>query len=106
MTVEVDDLSRHARFTPGLVDAFFAEWPDCCPAKGADIAKTAQSAAEIACQGANICALAAFSFQHGMIRVGNINELQSADLDRPRCKFHLLSVTGEIVSPLSVDLDR
>src|SRR6187200_1277223 len=85
---------------------FFAEWPDCCPAKGADMAKTAQSAAKIARQGANIRALAAFSFQHGMIRVGNVNELQSADLDRPRCKFHLLSVSGEIISSLSLDLDR
>src|SRR5512144_1910826 len=70
------------------------------------MAKTAQSAAEIARQGANICALAAFGFQQGMIRVGNVNELQSADLDRPGCKFHLLAVTGEIVSPLSLDLDR
>ncbi len=68
--------------------------------------KTAQSAAKIARQGANIRALAAFSFQHGMIRVGNINEFQPADLDRPRRKFHLLSVTGEIVSSLSLDLDR
>jgi hypothetical protein len=70
------------------------------------MAKTAQSAAKIARQGTNVCALAAFSFQHGMIRVRNINELQSADLDRSRCKFHLLSVTGEIVSSLSFDLDR
>ena len=30
MTLEVDDLSRHPRFTPRLVDAFFAEWPDWC----------------------------------------------------------------------------
>src|SRR5262245_64764714 len=40
-----------------------------------------------------------------MVPIRNINEIQSPDFDRPRRKFHLLTVTGEIVGPLTLNLD-
>ena len=85
---------------------FFAEWPDRGPPQRADMAETAQSAAEIAGQRAHIGALAAFGLEHRMIGVGDVDQLQPADLDRPGRKFHRLAVAGEVIGALAVDLDR
>ena len=85
---------------------FFAEWPDCGPPQSTDMAKTAQSAAEIAGERPHIGAFAAFGFQHRMIGVGIVDELEAADLDRAGGEFHRFAVARKIVGALALDLDR
>src|SRR6185503_3527432 len=69
------------------------------------MAKTAQSAPEIARKGAYVGAFAAFGFKHGVVPIRNVNELQATDFDGPRCQFHVLAISGQIVRPLAFDLD-
>src|SRR4029078_1084805 len=84
---------------------FFAEGPNRGPSQGADMAKTAQSTAEITCQRAHVGALAALGLRDRMIRVGNVYEFKPGDLDRPGQKLNLLAVAREIIGTLALDLD-
>ena len=76
------------------------------------MAKTAQSAAEIARQGANICALAAFGFEHAVARVRRLHKRQAVDRHWPLGELDEFAFTGEIkqvtfdIAPNMSDDDR
>ncbi len=80
---------------------FFAKRPDRDPAQRADMAETAQSAAQVAGERAHIGALAAFGVQHRVIGVGGVDQLQPVDFDRAGREFHRLAVAGEVVGALA-----
>ena len=83
----------------------FAERADRDAPQRANMAETAQSAAEIAGERADIGALAAFGLEHGVVGVRASDELEPVDLDRARREFDRLAVAGEIVGALALDLD-
>src|ERR1700751_2241972 len=85
---------------------FFAEWPNGGPSQGTDMAKTAQSAAEIAGERAYIGTLAAFGLEDRMVRIGGTDEVQPADLDQARAEFHRFAIARQVVGALAFDLDR
>src|SRR5215469_16854222 len=85
---------------------FFAEWPNGGPPQGTDMAKTAQSAPQVAGERAYIGTLSAFGLKNGMVQVSGADKVQPADLDRACAKFHRFAVACQVVGPLALDLDR
>ena len=83
----------------------FSEWPDPFPAQGADMAKTAQSTANIAGKRAHIGAFPAFGLQYGVI--GSAKSTRSSQwISTGRARIDRLSFAGEIVGALARDLHR
>src|SRR4029078_5904126 len=73
--------------------------------QGANMPKTAQDTAEVSRQRAHIRTFAALRFKHRVVPIGDVDELQPSNFDRPRCKIHLFAISGEIIGPLAFDLD-
>src|SRR5215470_11854686 len=69
------------------------------------MAKTAQSAAKITGQRAHIGTFPAFGLEHRVVRIGGVDQLETADLHRTCSQFHRFAVAGEVVSALALDLD-
>src|SRR4029079_5852928 len=69
------------------------------------MAETAEFAAEIAGDGADIGAFAAFSFEVGAIRRNNRDEFQPINLHGARRELDRLTVAGEIIGALARDFE-
>src|SRR5262245_45604533 len=69
------------------------------------MAKTAQSTAKITGQRAHIGTLPAFGLEHRVVRIGSVDQLETAYLHRTRSQPHCFAVAGEVVRALALDLD-
>ncbi len=75
-------------------------------AQGRDVAEAAEHAAEIARERPHIGAFAAFGRQHGMVRIGRLDQLETVDDHRPGVELDDLAVAGEVVGAFAFDLHR
>ena len=82
------------------------ERPDAGATQRDDVTEAAERAADVAGDGADVGAPAAFGLEHRRQRIGHVDEFEPVDLHGTRFELDGFALAREIVGALAVDLDR
>ena len=85
---------------------FFAKRPDGSAPQPRHMPDRTQGLGQIAGERADIGTFAAGDSKFGMIGIGQAQQLDFLDENRPGSEVHSLARPGEIIGPLALDLDR